>query len=125
MLTIGEPQRFQYSKRVASYLGLIPAEDSSGGGRGWDTSASKVMRCLLVEAAHIAARHDPALGRCYRRLAMKKNRSIAAVAVAPKLAIRLWWMWIRGLDYRQFCESGSHAVEPRFQPVGCSLSSTQ
>jgi len=29
---------------------------------------------------------------------MKKNRSIAAVAVARKLAMRLWWMWRRGLD---------------------------
>jgi len=26
------------------------------------------------------------------RLAMKKNRSIAAVAIARKLAVRLWWM---------------------------------
>ena len=41
---------------------------------------------------------------------MKKNRSIAAVAVARKLAVRLWWMWKRGLDYGQmFFESGSHA----------------
>ncbi len=52
-------------------------------------------------------RGDAELGRCYRRLAMKENRSIAAVA--RKLAVRLWWMWIRGLDYGQRRESGSHA----------------
>jgi len=43
------------------------------------------------------------------RLAMKKNRSIAAVAIARKLAVRLWWMWKLGLDYGQMVESGSHA----------------
>jgi transposase len=56
-------------------------------------------------------RGDAELGRCYRRLAMKKNRSLAIVAVARKLAVRLWWMWVRGLDYGERRESGSHAEE--------------
>jgi transposase len=45
VLTIGEPTRFECSKQVASYLGLIPSEDSSGASSAWDTSASKAMRC--------------------------------------------------------------------------------
>jgi transposase len=115
LLTIGDPARFGSGKQVASYLGLIPAEDSSGGRQrlGHLTKqGNALLRGYLVEAAHIAAIQEPQLGRCYRRLAMKKNRSIAAVAVARKLAIRLWWMWLRGLDYRQFSESGSHAGKP-------------
>jgi len=97
---------------VASYLGLIPAEDSSGGRQrlGHLTKqGNALLRGLLVEAAHSAAQRETQLGRCYRRLAMKKNRAIAAVAVARKLAVRLWLMWIRGLDYEQLRESGSHA----------------
>ena len=112
VLTIGEPMRFDCGKQVASYLGLIPAEDSSGGRQrlGHITKqANALLRGLLVEAAHSAARREPELGRCYRRLAMRKNRSIAAVAVARKLAPRLWWMWRRGLNYAQFRTSGSHA----------------
>lgn len=115
VLTIGDPTRFESSKQVASYLGLIPAEDSSGGRQrlGHLTKqGNALLRGYLVEAAHIAVIRDPQLGRCYRRLAMRKNRSIAAVAVARKLAIRLWWMWIRGLDYKEFCESGPHAGKP-------------
>jgi len=112
-MTIGDPRRFHCGKQVASYLGLIPAEDSSGGKQrlGHITKqGNALLRGLLVEAAHVAVRHEAELGRCYRRLAMKKNRSIAAVAVARKLAVRLWLMWIRGLDYGQMCfESGSHA----------------
>jgi transposase len=112
VLTIGDPTRFQCGKQVASYLGLIPAEDSSGGRQrlGHITKqGNALLRCLLVEAAHVAAQREPELGRCYRRLAMRKNRSIAAVAVARKLAVRLWWMWIRGWEYEQLRESGSHA----------------
>jgi len=114
VLTLGDPARFDSSKQVASYLGLIPAEDSSGGRQrlGHLTKqGNRLLRYLLVEAAHSAAQREPQLGRCYRRLAMKKNPSIAAVAVARKLAVRLWWMWIRGLGYGQLRlrESGSHA----------------
>ncbi len=112
VLTLGEPSRFRCGKQVASYLGLIPAEYSSGRKQRLghiSKQGNALLRGLLVEAAHIAARREPQLGRCYRRLAMKKNHSIAAVAVARKLAVRLWWMWIRGLDYGQNLESGSHA----------------
>ena len=112
VLTLGEPERFASGKKVASYLGLIPAESSSGGKQrlGHLTKqGNALLRGLLVEAAHSAATREPELKRCYRRLAMKKNRSIAAVAVARKLAVRLWWMWRREWDYGQLCASGSHA----------------
>jgi len=112
VLTIGDPGRFHCGKQVASYLGLIPAEDSSGGKQRLghlSKQGNALLRGLLVEAAHVAVRHDAELGRGYRRLAMKKNRSLAIVAVARKLAVRLWWMWLRGLAYGQKHESGSHA----------------
>lgn len=112
VLTIGDPARFASGKQVGSYLGLIPAEDSSGGRQRLghiSKQGNALLRGLLVEAAHSAVRGDGELGRCYRRLAMKKNRSVASVAVARKLAVRLWWMWIRGWDYEQLRESGSHA----------------
>lgn len=112
VLTIGDPGRFASGRKLASYLGLIPSEDSSGGRQRLghiSKQGNALLRGLLTEAAHIAVRHEPELGRCWRRLAMKKNRQIATVAVARKLAVRLWWMWIRGLDYGQMFESGSHA----------------
>ena len=115
VLTLGEPQRFAGGKQVASYLGLIPAEDSSAGKQRLghlSKQGNALLRGLLVEAAHAASRSEPELRRCYRGLAMKKNRSIAAVAVARKLAVRLWWMWKRGLDYASLIESGSHAGKP-------------
>lgn len=112
VLTIGDPKRFACGKQVGSYLGLIPSEDSSGGRQRLghiSKQGNVLLRGLLVEAAHVAAQRDTSLRRMYCRLGTKKNRAVAAVAVARKLAVRLWWMWTRGLDYRQWCESGSQA----------------
>ena len=115
VLTIGEPGRFQTSKQVAAYLGLVPLENSSGKGRqrlGHITKqGNSLLRGLLTEAAQVAYRYDPQWRRKYLRLAMKKNRSIATVAVARCLAVRLWWMWKLGLDYGQMMESRSHAEQ--------------
>jgi len=112
VLVIGDPARFPNSKKLTSYLGLIPSEDSSGGKQRLghiSKQGNAMLRGLLVEAAHVAVRRDPEWKRYYRRLAMKKHRSIAAVAVARKLAVRLWWMWRRGVDYAELGASGSHA----------------
>lgn len=113
VLTIGDPQRFDSSKQLASYLGLIPCEDSSGGRQRLghlSKQGNALLRGLLVEAAHSAVQRDAQLGRVYRRLALRKGRSIAAVAVARKLAIRLWWMWVRGLNYEQFGKRHANPV---------------
>jgi len=111
-LTLLNATRFASSRQVACYLGLTPNEYSTGGKQRLghiSKQGNAVMRGLLVEAAHIAVRFEPQWRRHYLRLAMKKNRSIAAVAIARKLAVRLWWMWKLGLDYGQIIESGSHA----------------
>src|SRR5213595_577689 len=56
VLIIGEADRFQCGKQVASYLGLVPLEDSSGNRRrlGHITKqGSSMLRFLLVEAAQV------------------------------------------------------------------------
>ena len=95
VLTIGPVARFARSKQVASYLGLIPAEYSSGGRQkllGISKQGNAFLRTLLVEAGQSAARYDPELKRAYQRLAHRKHRALAKVMVARKLAVRLYWM---------------------------------
>lgn len=95
VLTIGPVERFARSKQVASYLGLIPAEHSSGGRQkllGISKQGNPFLRTLLVEAGQSAARYDPELKRAYQRLAHRKHRALAKVMVARKLAVRLYWM---------------------------------
>ena len=58
-----------------------------------------MMRWLLVEAAQTAARFDPELRRCYQRLKFRRASGMAKVAMARKLAVRLYWMLRSQKDY--------------------------
>jgi type IV secretory pathway TrbD component len=48
------------------------------------------MRWLLIDAAQTAARLDPQLHRVYLRLKHRRGARVAKVAVARKLAVRLY-----------------------------------
>jgi transposase len=112
VLIIGTPERFHCGKQIGSYVGLIPAEDSSAGRQRLghiSKQGSTLLRFLLVEAAQAAVRSDPDWKRRYIHLAMRRQKNIAKVAMGRKLAVRLYWMWRREWDYQQFREFGSYA----------------
>jgi transposase len=95
VLTMGDVSRFQRGKQVASYLGLIPREYSSGGHQRLGSISKQgntFLRMLLVEAAQIAVRHDPGFRNEYLHRCHTKAKGVAKVAAARKLAIRLYWM---------------------------------
>ncbi len=115
LLIIGEADRFHCAKQVASYLGLVPLEDSSGNRRrlGHITKqGSSILRFLLVEAAQVTVRSIPEWRSKYFHLAMRRGRKIAKVAMARKLAVCLYWMWRKGWNYEQLTKFGSHAGQP-------------
>jgi transposase len=113
VLILGDWRRFPRGKQVGSYLGLIPAEASSGKRQQRLGHISKqgntLLRWLLVQAATKAQRHDPSWHRQYLRLSIQKHHGVAKVAIAHKLAVRLYWMLRSGQDYKQVKERGSHA----------------
>jgi transposase len=95
VLTMGDVKRFPRGKQVASYLGLIPREYSSGGHQRLGSiskQGNRFMRMLLVEAAQVAVRCDPQLRSEYLHRCHRKAKGVAKVAAARKLAIRLYWM---------------------------------
>jgi transposase len=115
VLIIGDSERFQCGKQIASYLGLVPLEDSSGKRRrlGHITKqGSSILRFLLVEAAQVTVRSLPEWRSQYFHLAMRRGRKIAKVAMARKLAVRLYWMMRKEWDYEQVRKFGSHAGQP-------------
>lgn len=107
VLTIGPVTRFPRGKQVASYLGLIPREHSSGGRQrlgAISKQGNPLLRSLLVQAAQTASRCDPELQRAYRRLAERKHPALAKVMVARKLAVRLYWMLRENRPYARHPE---------------------
>lgn len=94
VLTIGPISRFGRSKKVVSYLGFNPSEESSGGRQrlgAISKQGNAMLRHLLVEAAQAASKFDPELRRDYERLRFRRGRAVAKVAIARKLAVRLYW----------------------------------
>ena len=109
-LTLGEIERFARSRQVVSYLGLNPAEHSSGGRQrlgAISKQGNPMLRSLLVEAGQSAARSVPELKRAYQRLKHRKHSGVAKVMVARKLAVRLFWMWKTQQPYAAARTQGS------------------
>jgi len=95
---LGDPKRFADGKALASYVGLIPREYSSGGRQrlgGVTKQGSPLLRFLWGEAGAHAVRRNPELKRFYRRKLVQKG-----------LGIRLWIMLRDEIDYQEFCRRG-------------------
>ncbi|MGH9437215.1 MAG: transposase [Terriglobia bacterium] len=108
-------ERFANGRKVASYVGLIPSEHSSGGRQHFGPltkQGNRLLRFLRVEAAQSACRRDKELKQDYKRLAFRHGWARARVAVARKLAIRLYIMLRDQIDYAEFVRRGSSAGMP-------------
>lgn len=103
---IDDAKRFHSAREVASYLGLVPRESSTGLQTQRLGSITKqgnpYARTLLVQAAWFVLQRgdksDPIVMRG-RAIAERRGNTIAAVAVARRLACMLWAMWRRGTAY--------------------------
>lgn len=117
---LGDAHRFADGKAVASYIGMIPSEYSSGGRQrcgGLSKQGNALVRFLWCEAVGHAVRRDEELKRFYRRKLAQKGLGKAKVAAGRKLGIRLWLMLRDQIDYEEFCRRGrqgrgTHAEMP-------------
>ena len=117
---LGDPRRFTHGKAVASYIGMIPCEHSSGPRQRLgqlSKQGNALLRYLWCEAAMHAVNKDADLKRFYRRKLVQKGMGKARVAAARKLGIRLWIMLRDQIDYEEFCrrrrqEGEAHAGMP-------------
>ena len=115
VLTIGEVSRFQHSGQVASYLGLIPREHSSGGKQRLGAitkQGNQFMRQLLVEAVQTTCRLDDTFRKQYQARCHHKPKGVAKVAAARKLAVRLYWMLRQNVGYPEIAHIESSPRVP-------------
>jgi transposase len=115
VLIIGNAERFRCGKQIASYIGLVPTEESTGERQRLghiSKEGSALLRFFLVEAAQVTVRSDPEWRSKFFHLAMRRGRKIAKVAMARRLAVRLYWMWREKRDHEQLKKFGSHVGQP-------------
>ncbi len=120
VLTIGDVSRFPRGKQVASYLGLIPRERSSGGHQrlgAISKQGNRFVRMLLVEAAHSVVRLDEGFRKPYAHRCHRKPKGVAKVAAARRLAVRLYWMLRTQTPYPEIVRIES---SPRVPLAGAS-----
>jgi transposase len=109
VLTLEDPHRFEKSRCVGAYLGLVPARDQSGDRDPQKKRISKegeqMLRKLLVSGAHYILGpfgSDSDLRRHAEKIASRGGKNAkkrAAVAVARKLAVLLHSLWVSGEVY--------------------------
>jgi transposase len=114
-------ERFPTAKHLASWAGLCPGNHESAGNRrsGRTRKGSPWLRACLVQAAHAAARTKGTyLAAQYRRLAARRGRAKAAIAVAHSILIITYHLLTDGTVYydlgsNYFDERERQAVERR------------
>jgi transposase len=109
VLTLGDPGRFEESRQVGAYLGLVPGKDQSGERdpqKRISREGDEMTRRLLVGSAHYILgpfAEDSDLRRHGLKIAghtaAKNARKRAVVAVARKLSVLLHSLWISGEVY--------------------------
>jgi transposase len=108
VLTLEDPYRFEKSRSVGAYLGLVPARDQSGDRdpqRRISKEGDEMLRRLLVSSAHYILGpfgSDSDLRRHGEKIASrggKNSKKRAVVAVARKLAVLLHSLWLSGEVY--------------------------
>jgi transposase len=108
VLTLEDPYRFEKSRCVGAYLGLVPATDRSGDRdpqRRISKEGDEMLRRLLVGSAHYIMGpfgSDSDLRRHGEKIASRGGKSAkkwAVVAVARKLSVLLHRLWVSGEVY--------------------------
>jgi transposase len=122
VFTLEDPYRFEKSRTVGAYLGLVPARDHSGDRdpqKHISKEGNEMLRKLLVSSAHYILGpfgSDSDLRRHGEKIASrgaKNAKKRAVVAVARKLAVLLYSLWISGEVYeplRNTHRSGAQAA---------------
>jgi len=99
-----EIARFKTADQLASYIGLIPGERSSGHDEDENYTditprSHHYLRSILVECAWVAVRKDPALALCYTKLLQRMISQKAIIRIARKLLNRIRYVLRTNQDY--------------------------
>ena len=99
---VGDVERFQNKRALASYAGLTPVVRESAGKRkrgGITHQGSNTLRWIMLQVAQVAARCSPGARSYYQRLRQSKPAQVAKIALARKLLTVVWALLRHGVCY--------------------------
>jgi len=101
---VGEIERFESKRALASYAGLTPSVRESAGKRkrgGIGHHGSGTLRWIMLQVAQVAARHLPAARAWLVRLKPFVEPQVALIALARKLLTAVWALLRHGVCFDQ------------------------
>jgi transposase len=107
LAAIGEIQRFDSARHLASYSGLTPGLEQSGTKyreKSITKEGRKELRWALVEVAQRAVKSDPVWKTRFQEMQKRMHRNQAIVAVARRLLELVWYVLTRRQPYRYFSQ---------------------
>jgi transposase len=103
LLEIGDINRFVGFDALNSFVGFYPGSDSSGDTEhetGLTMRKHNLLRSMLVEAAWISIKKDPAMLECYQQLTKRMKGNYAIIRIARKLLRRMRAVLLSGQGYQ-------------------------
>jgi transposase len=97
-------QRFGTASRLSAWTGVAPGNDESAGKRrsGTTRQGKRTLRTGLTQRAHAAARTKGTdLSALYQRLAARRGKKRAIMAVAHAIVVSAFHMLARGEPYHE------------------------
>ena len=107
LAAIGDVQRFNSARHLASYSGLTGGLDQSGTHlvqKGITKEGRKELRWAMVEVAQRAVKSDPYWTRRFQEMEKRMHRNQAIVAIARQLLELVWYLLTRRQPYRHFSQ---------------------
>ena len=116
--SLGDARSFKDGRQVAAWLGLVPKQHSSGGKQnllGISKRGDTYLRTLLIQGARSVVYHADqphretasAICQWVRGVAQRRNKNIAAVALANKNARICWALLAGDKDYEERRQAGA------------------
>lgn len=104
--TVGNALEYKNGRQLAAWLGLVPKQHSSGGKQilqGISKRGDSYLRTLLIHGARSVIRvaeHKADADSWLINLMARRNKNVAAVALANKNARIIWALLVKGATFR-------------------------
>ena len=103
--SVGDAKSFKNGRQLAAWLGIVPRQHSTGGKPkllGISKRGDAYQRTLLIHGARAVIRmaeHKPNVDPWLKRLMARRNKNVAAVALANKNARTIWALLTHDREY--------------------------
>lgn len=109
VLELWDIERFPDARHLASYVGMVPSVNQTGGkkptrGGALTKQGNTHVRWVMVQDAWVAMRHDRRYRGLFDHFARRQGRARAIIPVARYLLSEVYEVWRDGITYEELVQ---------------------